>query len=88
MRREVAETALAQSTVVSSVIGPFLPAEQMRAPLSQKAMWAVASTPGVTAVLNGMRTAAYVEEAVAIMEWPALADVEQVFQAVREIKLS
>jgi hypothetical protein len=88
MRREVAETALAQSTVVSSVIGPFLPAERMRAPLSQKAMWAVASTPGVTAVLNGMRAPAYVEEAVAIMEWPRLEETEEVYKAVRAIEIS
>ncbi len=88
MRRGVAETALAQSTVVSSVIGPFLPAERMRAPLSQKAMWAVASTPGVTAVLNGMRTPAYVEDAVAIMEWPALEKTEEVYKAVGAIEVS
>jgi hypothetical protein len=88
MRREVAERALAQSTVVSSVVNPSLPAERMRAPLSQKAMWVVASTPGVTTVLNGMRTKGYVEEAAEIMEWPTLANVEQVYKAVREINLS
>jgi uncharacterized protein YyaL (SSP411 family)/aryl-alcohol dehydrogenase-like predicted oxidoreductase len=88
MGREVAETALAQSTVVNSVISPLLPVGRMRAALSQKALWAVASTPGVTTVLNGMRTPAYVEEALEVMEWPALANVEEVYQAVRDIKVS
>jgi predicted aldo/keto reductase-like oxidoreductase len=51
-------------------------------------MWAVASTPGVTAVLNGMRTPAYVEDAVAIMEWPALEKTEEVYKAVGAIEVS
>jgi predicted aldo/keto reductase-like oxidoreductase len=51
-------------------------------------MWAVASTPGVTAVLNGMRTPAYVEDAVAIMEWPALEETEEVYKAVGAIEVS
>ena len=46
-------------------------------------MWFAASTPGVTCVLNGMRTVEYVRDALGVMEWEPLDDVQQVYKAVK-----
>ncbi|HPV84168.1 MAG TPA: hypothetical protein PK866_13615, partial [Nitrospira sp.] len=57
----------------------MLPAERGTATLSQKALWVLAGTPGVTSVLNGMRTPAYVEDALQILRWPPLAEWRAVY---------
>jgi aryl-alcohol dehydrogenase-like predicted oxidoreductase len=52
--------------------------------LSRKALWVVASTPGVSCVLNGMRKPDYVDDALGILSWPPLPDPLAVYEAVRE----
>ena len=57
------------------------------ATLSQKTLWTLASTPGVTTVLVGMRRPAYVEDATGILGWPPLADARPVYEALRSLRL-
>ncbi|MBK7585497.1 MAG: DUF255 domain-containing protein [Myxococcales bacterium] len=57
-----------------------LPAARRRATLAQKALWVLASTPGVTSVLVGMRRPEYVVDAREVLGWDAL---EQPLEALR-----
>jgi uncharacterized protein YyaL (SSP411 family)/aryl-alcohol dehydrogenase-like predicted oxidoreductase len=84
VRREATERSRARTAAIASAIDPLLPEERRKESLSRKALWIVASTPGVTTVLNGMRTTAYVEDALGVLQWPPLADVRRVYQALRE----
>jgi aryl-alcohol dehydrogenase-like predicted oxidoreductase len=77
-----AADARAKSEAVATRVDPALPEERRGGSFSRKALWTVVSTPGVTCVLNGMRSVEYVQDALAIMEWPALEDVEKVYAAV------
>jgi hypothetical protein len=45
----------------------------------------LASTPGVTCVLNGMRTPAYVADSTVILSWSPLPDVHPIYEATRTI---
>ena len=71
-----------RSAEVVAQIDPILPDDRKSESLSRKALWIAASTPGVTCVLNGMRTVEYVRDALGIMEWEALDGVERVYDAV------
>jgi len=87
-RRQAASKSQQQSAAVSAAIDPFLPAERRRAEsLSRKAIWVLASTPGVSCVLNGMRTPAYVDDSLGILPWPPLAQVVPIYQAVQGLRL-
>jgi hypothetical protein len=84
--RRAGERSRAESRAVSLAIDPLLPPERREETLSRKAIWVLASTPGVTSILNGMRTAAYVEDALGVLPWPPLTSVLPVYQAVRSQK--
>ncbi|HUD71022.1 MAG TPA: aldo/keto reductase, partial [Dongiaceae bacterium] len=62
------------TAAVSAAIDRLLPEERRGATLSQKAIAVVASTPGMNAVLVGMRREAYVDDALPVGGWPALPD--------------
>ena len=72
-RRAAAEKSRA-ARHVEQVLDPLLPPERRGETLSRKALWVVASTPGVSSVLVGMRTPAYVDDALAVLAWPPLPD--------------
>jgi hypothetical protein len=76
-----------QSRAIAAVVDPLLPPDRRGARLSQKSLWALASTPGVSTVLVGMRRPAYVEDATAMLGWPPLADPGRVYEAVRGLRL-
>ncbi|MFQ5846591.1 MAG: aldo/keto reductase [Candidatus Methylomirabilales bacterium] len=86
-RRQAASTSQRQSDAVSAVINPLLPAERRGESLSRKALWVLASTPGVSCVLNGMRKPTYVDDALGILPWPPLPDVLPIYQAVQTVRL-
>jgi aryl-alcohol dehydrogenase-like predicted oxidoreductase len=71
---------------VSETIDPLLPEERRRESLSRKALWTVASTPGVTCVLVGMRRADYVDDALGVLPWPPLADPPRVYRRVKKMR--
>jgi aryl-alcohol dehydrogenase-like predicted oxidoreductase len=50
-------------------------------------LWVIASTPGVTCVLNGMRTGQYVEDSTAILGWNQLSDPEAVYKAIAHLSV-
>lgn len=87
-RRQAASRSQRQSVTISAAIDPLIPAERRRESLSRKALWVLASTPGVSCVLTGMRTPAYVDDALGILPWPPLADVLPLYQAVQPLKSS
>jgi hypothetical protein len=72
---------------VSAALDPLLPVDRRGAPLSRKALWVLASTPGVSAVLVGMRRPAYVEDATAILDWPPLAEPRSVYETLSGFRL-
>ena len=90
LRSEATERSRAKNTSLSAILDPLLPKARHKESLSRKALWLLASTPGVTSVLNGMRTRDYVEDSLAIMGWEPLTGVSQIITQIaqRESPLS
>jgi uncharacterized protein len=84
LRREATERSCAKTAVVSATLDPLLPESRRKESLSRKALWVLASTPGVTSVLNGMRTQDYVQDSLAIMGWEPLSEVRQIFKRMAQ----
>jgi aryl-alcohol dehydrogenase-like predicted oxidoreductase len=82
LRREATERSRAKTASVSAILNPLLPEARRTESMSRKALWVVASTPGVTAVLNGMRTRDYVEDSLAIIRWEPAQAVKPLYEAV------
>jgi uncharacterized protein YyaL (SSP411 family)/aryl-alcohol dehydrogenase-like predicted oxidoreductase len=72
-RSRAAARSASSLRAVRAALEPALP-DRKTAPLSQLALWTVASTPGVSSVLVGMRREAYVDDAMAVLAWPPLPD--------------
>ncbi|MBM4120459.1 MAG: DUF255 domain-containing protein [Nitrospira sp.] len=68
---------------IAKKLAPFLPPTRLGESLSRKALWVLVSTPGVTCVLNGMRTPAYVKDSLAVLRWEPLSDARRVYEALR-----
>ncbi|MEC4889586.1 MAG: aldo/keto reductase [Nitrospira sp.] len=85
LRREATERSRHRTALVTGTLDPLLPAECRAESLSRKALWVLASTPGVTAVLNGMRTPAYVEDSLAVLHWPLLSPMTAVYKSLKAI---
>ncbi len=83
--REATERSRRRTAVVAETLNPLLPAERRTESLSRKALWVLTSTPGVTAVLNGMRTAAYVDDSLAILQWPALHPTLPIYKKLKAV---
>jgi hypothetical protein len=86
-RRLTAAKSQAVAAAVATTLDPALPLRRHTESLSRKALWVVASTPGVTCVLNGMRREAYVDDALGILAWEPLVPVLPVYEAVRRVRL-
>ncbi len=82
LRARAADRSRARSAKIARVIDPLLPEARRSAPLSQKALWALASVPGVSTVLVGMRRPDYVDDALAMIQWEPLPQAERVFVEV------
>jgi len=83
LRREATERSRAKTALVSASLDPLLPEARRKESLSRKALWVLASTPGVTSVLNGMRTRDYVEDSLAILRWEPAPIVGPLYEAVK-----
>ena len=66
---------------IRAALEPHLPPELRGESLSRLAIDFVASSPGVTSVLNGMRHPAYVADAAGVMRLPPIPDVSAVARA-------
>jgi uncharacterized protein YyaL (SSP411 family)/aryl-alcohol dehydrogenase-like predicted oxidoreductase len=83
LQRQAAHTSEAYAANLSAALDPALPPDRRTESLSRKALWTVMSTPGVTCVLNGMRTAAYVDDSLAVLGWGKLDSPERVYEAAK-----
>ncbi|MGH7206978.1 MAG: aldo/keto reductase, partial [Nitrospiraceae bacterium] len=84
MRREATVKSRERTAVIMRLIDPLLPESARKQPLSRKALWVLTSTPGVTCVLNGMRTKAYVEDSLAVMCKAPLPDLRRIYEAIKQ----
>jgi aryl-alcohol dehydrogenase-like predicted oxidoreductase len=82
LRREATERSRTRTASVSAGLHHLLPDARRRESLSRKALWVLTSTPGVTAVLNGMRSQAYVEDSLAILRWTPVPAVRLLYEAL------
>jgi len=87
LRREATARSRTVSAAIATIIDPFLPELRRGESLSRKALWVLTSTPGVTCVLVGMRTPAYVDDALAVLEWTPVASVQPIYQRLKEVPL-
>jgi len=84
LRRQAGEKSEALNALLSAAIDPLLPQERRAESLSRKALWAVASTAGVTCVLNGMRSVTYVDDSLGVLSWPMWETAEMLYRAARD----
>jgi aryl-alcohol dehydrogenase-like predicted oxidoreductase len=85
LRREATERSRAKTASVSAALDPLLPEARRTESLSRKALWVLASTPGVTAVLNGMRSPVYVGDSIGILQWDALSEVRSLYDTMSKV---
>ncbi|MDE0145762.1 MAG: DUF255 domain-containing protein [Nitrospira sp.] len=83
IRQEAAKKSEQRLQSVTSTVNRFLPQEKHEEPLSRKALWCLTSTPGVTCVLNGIRTTEYVEDSLTILGWEPLPKPQPVFESMQ-----
>jgi len=82
LRKEAAAKNRDTLKGITATIDPLLPEDKRLEPISRKALWILASTPGVTCVLNGMRKTHYVDDALTILSWDPLATPRNVFESL------
>jgi hypothetical protein len=82
-RRRAAQSSHESAAAVAAALDVHLPEQRRAETLSRKALWVAASTPGVTSVLVGMRRPEYVDDALAVLHWPPLADTAAAYQSLR-----
>jgi uncharacterized protein YyaL (SSP411 family)/aryl-alcohol dehydrogenase-like predicted oxidoreductase len=78
VQAEAADRSRDRTAELHRLLNPLLPDQRRGASLSQKSLWTLLSTPGVTAVLNGMRTPHYVSDSMDILRWPPLEHPDRV----------
>ena len=82
VRQEAAKKSEQHLQSITTTLDRFLPNEEHGEPLSRKALWSLTSTPGVTCVLNGMRTTDYVEDSLTILGWEPLQNSRSMFESM------
>lgn len=87
LRREATERSRVRTAAIARTIDPLLPESRRAESLSRKSLWILAGTPGVTCVLNGMRTPQYVDDALAVLRWGAPTQTSAVYQQVHTAPL-
>lgn len=84
-RQEAAKKSAQHLQSVTATLDRFLPEEKRGEPLSRKALWSLTSTPGVTCVLNGIRTTDYVEDSLTILGWEPLHNSQAIFEGMQAL---
>jgi hypothetical protein len=85
LRREATERSRERTAAIVAAIDPLLPESRRQASLARKALWVLTSTPGVACVLTGMRSTAYVEDALAVLGWEPVSAVRPIYQRLKEV---
>jgi uncharacterized protein YyaL (SSP411 family)/aryl-alcohol dehydrogenase-like predicted oxidoreductase len=80
LQREAAERSRLRTEDLHRRLNPLLPEPRRAATLSQKALWVLRSTPGVTSVLVGMRSPAYVDDALQMLQWETVSQPQHVYE--------
>ena len=83
VRQEAAKKSEQHLQTITTALDRFLPEEKRGEPLSRKALWSLTSTPGVTCVLNGIRTTDYVEDSLTILGWEPLHNSQAIFESMQ-----
>ena len=83
VRQEAAKKSQQHLQAITASLDHFLPEEKRGEPLSRKALWSLTSTPGVTCVLNGIRTTEYVEDSLTILSWEPLQNPRAIFESLQ-----
>ena len=83
VRQEAAKKSEQHLQTITAALDRFLPEEKRGEPLSRKALWSLTSTPGVTCVLNGIRTSDYVADSLTILGWEPLQNPQAIFESMR-----
>jgi uncharacterized protein len=85
-RARAGEVSGVQSKEAAVLLDPFLPIDWQKETLSRKALGTLIHTPGVSCVLNGMRTADYVHDSMGAVTLPRLSEiaVRKIFNAFRQ----
>ncbi len=84
LRREATVKSREKTGRISALIDPLLPESRRKESLSRKALWVLTSSPGVTCVLNGMRTPAYVRDSLEVLHWEPLQNARRVYEALQK----
>ncbi|MDH5296979.1 MAG: hypothetical protein OEW26_07610, partial [Nitrospirota bacterium] len=87
MRMEAAQKSAKKLAEIRQIIDPLLPEAKRNEPFSRKALWALASTPGVTCVLNGIRHPIYVDDSLTILQWEPLTQPRTLLEAIHTAKI-
>jgi uncharacterized protein YyaL (SSP411 family)/aryl-alcohol dehydrogenase-like predicted oxidoreductase len=82
MRARAAAKSRDRARGIERALDPLLPPERRGESLARKALWVVASLPGVSCVLLGARAPAYVADAAAVLAWPPLEKAASALAAV------
>jgi hypothetical protein len=88
LRREATERSRTKTSSMLAILDPLLPEARRKESLSRKALWILMSTPGITCVLNGMRSPAYANDSLAVMRWEPLTDVRKIFEGIAHLESS
>ena len=71
---------------MAAALNPHLPLARRGEPLSRKALWVLTGTPGVSAVLLGMRHPDYVSDGMEVLKWPPPGNVRKVYAEMPEMR--
>ena len=82
MRMEAAQKSAKKISALRLIVDPFLPESKRDEPFSRKALWTLASLPGVTGVLNGIRHPFYVQDSLTILQWEPLPQSHFIFETL------
>jgi hypothetical protein len=83
LRREATERSRTKAATLTTKLNPLLPESKRKESLSRKVLWILTSTPGVTCVLNGMRSVPYVRDSMGVLAWESLAAVDAVYRRLQ-----
>ena len=86
LRREATERSRTRAASIAAALNPLLPQARHNESLSRKSLWVLASTPGVTAVLNGMRSLGYVDDSMEVLQWERLTDVTGLYDTMTKLE--
>jgi aryl-alcohol dehydrogenase-like predicted oxidoreductase len=86
LRREATLKSREKTSAITRVVDPLLPESRRHHSLSRKALWVLTNTPGVTCVLNGMRTPAYVDDSLEVLGWPPVSNIPAIYKTVKDLR--